>query len=86
MWWVVTLLLVTTGLLGCSSGSQPRSRTIDGGFPPTAQLPALPLQMTDQTGRIHALAVVDPAVIEEGVSQVRRTQRCAVPPLGGRGV
>ena len=26
--------------------------------------------MTDQTGRIHALAVADPAVIEEGVSQV----------------
>jgi len=69
-WWLLTFLLVTAGVAGCSSGSQPGPRAIDGGFPPTAQLPALPFRIADQTGLIRALAVVDAGVLEEGASQV----------------
>ena len=67
---MLAFLLVTAGLSGCSSDSDPRPRAIDGGFPPTAQLPALPFRVADQTGLIRALAVVEAGVVQEGASQV----------------
>ena len=68
--WILAFLLVTAGLSGCSADSEPRPRAIDGAFPPTAELPQLPFRVTDQTGLIQGIAVVDPGDIPEGVSQV----------------
>ena len=67
---MLAFLLVTAGLSGCSSDSQPGPRAIDGAFPPTAELPQLPFRVTDQTGLIRAIAVVPGDDVPEGVSQV----------------
>ena len=67
--WVLTLLLATVCLADCGPDTAPGPRTIDGGFPATAELPPLPFRLVDQTGRIQALAVVDPGELPDGVSQ-----------------
>ena len=64
------MVLATAGLAGCGSAADPGPRAIDGGFPPRADLQALPFRIADQTGLIKAVAVVDTRAVEEGVSQV----------------
>lgn len=62
------LRLAAVALAGCGSDIDPSPRAIDGVFPPIAELPPLPFQLTDQTGLIRALAVADPDGLREGVS------------------
>jgi hypothetical protein len=69
--WPLTYLLVTAGLAGCSADREPGPRSIDGVFPPTAELPQLPFRVTDQTGLIRAIAVAKADDVPEGVSQVK---------------
>jgi len=64
------MLLVSAGLAGCSADIEPGPRAIDGVFPATGELPQLPFRVTDQTGLIRAIAVVNEDDVPEGVSQV----------------
>lgn len=82
--WILAVVLATAGLAGCASNDERGPRAIDGAFPQTQELPQLPFRVTDQTGLIRAIAVVERDDLEDGVSQVTgRNDALYVKWLGG---
>ena len=67
--WIVAVAL-GAALAGCGSDNEPGARAIDGVFPPTGELPQLPFRLSDQTGLIRAITVVEADDVPEGISQV----------------